>query len=149
MFRMLTNGRVGLVCLCGILAAIAGCGGGSSSVPDSGPELFYNSALHETGDLYRNVVLDTQKPPTSVADFAKYENGFPSGFREVKAGNIVVLWGAPLVESNTTTILAYEKAAPEAGGQVMMQDTRTVKKLTAEEFKAAPKAPGKAQEKPK
>ena len=142
-------GRAGLVPLCGALLAVAGCGGGGSSVPASGPELFYHTAMHEAGDLYRNVILDTQKPPTRVADFAKYENGFPSGYREVKEGNIVVLWGAPLVESNSTTVLAYEKAAPESGGHVVMQDTRTVKKMTAEEFKAAPKAPGKAEDKPK
>jgi hypothetical protein len=141
-------GRAGLAIVLGAVLGVAGCGGGGSSVPASGPDLFYHTALHEAGDLYRNVILDTQKPPSGLGDFAKYENGFPSGYREVKEGHIVVLWGAPLTESNSTTILAYEKATPESGGYVVMQDTRTVKKMTPEEFKAAPKAPGKAEDKP-
>jgi hypothetical protein len=142
-------GRRVLVPVSGALLVLAGCGGGGSSVPASGPDLFNYTALHEAGDLYRNVILDTQKPPTKAADFARYENGFPSGYREVKGGNILVFWGAPIAESGATTVLAYEKATPDSGGHVVMQDTRTVKKLTAEEFKAAPKAPGTVDAKPK
>jgi hypothetical protein len=138
---MQRSGHAALVGVLGILAALSGgCGG--SGAPTSGPELFQHSSLLEVGDLYRNVVLDTHKPPTKAADFAKYENGFPGGYRLVKEGEIVVLWGAPLEESATGTVLAYEKTTPESGGFVLMQDTRTIKKMTAPEFQAAPKAPG-------
>jgi hypothetical protein len=139
--------RIGHACLLtlllGAMVVFSGCSGGGSSSPSSGPDLFHHSSLQEAGDLYRNVILDTQKPPSKLSDFAKYENGFPTGYRELKEGNIVVIWGSPMVDSNTTTVLGYEKATPDTGGFVLMQDTRTVKKLTSEEFKAAPKARGK------
>src|SRR4051794_34388142 len=113
--------RAGLFTLIGTMAALSGgCGSGGSSTPTSGPDLFHHTSLMEAGDLYRNVILDTNKPPTKAADFAKYENGFPGGYREVKSGNIVVLWGAPLSESSSDTVLAYEKTTPESGGFVLM-----------------------------
>lgn len=47
-------------------------------------------------------------------------------------------------QSTAPEILAYGKEVPESGGYVLLLD-RTVKKMTAEEFRAAPKA-GKATE---
>ena len=38
-------------------------------------------------------------------------------------------------------MLAYHKDVPEKGGEVLMQDG-TAKKMTAEEFQAAPKPAG-------
>ncbi len=40
-------------------------------------------------------------------------------------------------------VLAYRKTVPEQGGQVLMQDGWTIKSMTADEFKAAPKAGGR------
>ena len=75
-----------------------------------------------------------------MAELTKYQMGWPSGYKSVKEGTIIVVWGAPLQEGVTDKVLAYEKQVAESGGFVLMQDGKTVKKMTADEFKAAPKA---------
>jgi hypothetical protein len=80
------------------------------------------------------------KAPAKLADLAKYAALCPVGYGEVKAGSVVLLFGAPIEEGASDTVLAYEKGAPESGGYVLMQDGKTIKKLTADEFKAAKKA---------
>ncbi|WP_435015750.1 hypothetical protein TA3x_003301 [Tundrisphaera sp. TA3] len=73
-----------------------------------------------------------------------------AAMNEVRNGNIIVQWGATLPDikeepgqSTAPEILAYGKDVPEKGGYVLHLD-RTVTKMTAEEFKAAPKAGAKA-----
>ena len=120
---------------------VAGCGGGGQKASE---EVFHNASLEEVGSLLSTRILDSGKPPTKLADLTKYEVGLPTGYKELKEGNIVVLWGAPIAEGATDTIIAYEKAVPDSGGYVLMQDGVTVKKMTADQFKAANKAPGKS-----
>jgi hypothetical protein len=135
--------HAGFVASLGMLMAVSGgCGSGGSSTPTSGPEVFQHASLQEVGDLYRTCIVDAKKPPTKLADLAKYEIGLPSGYQELKNGNIVVFWGAPVSDSASDIILAHEKATPTSGGYVLMQDGLTIKKMTAEEFKSAPKAGG-------
>jgi hypothetical protein len=64
----------------------------------------------------------------------------------LKQGEIVVQWGAKLPDTgeepgkvSAPEILAYQKIAPEQGGYVLLLD-RTIKKMTADQFKVAPKA---------
>lgn len=116
-----------------------GCGS-STSAPTTGPEVFHHAAMDEVANLYRASSEDAKKPPTKVANVSRYEIGLPSGYQELKNGNIIVYWGAPLSDSAANSILAYEKTTPESGGYVLMQDGSTIKKMTPEEFKAAPKA---------
>ena len=61
-------------------------------------------------------------------------------------GDVVVLWGPSSrtraeegSEDSADEVLAYEKRVPEQGGEVLMKN-RTVKTMTADQFKAAPKA---------
>ena len=70
----------------------------------------------------------------------KYEKGLPARLREVEAREIIVFYGVPLQDGASDQVIAYEKQTPESGGRVLMQDGRTIKKMTADEFKAAPKA---------
>ena len=60
----------------------------------------------------------------------------------LKSGDLVVQWGAPLSAegASSDTVLAYVKTVPEQGGYVLMQDGKSIKKMTADEFKNAPKA---------
>ena len=60
----------------------------------------------------------------------------------IKSGDLIVHWGAPLSPEDVTAdaVLAYVKPVPEQGGNVLMQDCKTIKTMTAAEFKTAPKA---------
>lgn len=124
----------------------SGCGTASGpSSPEASADLFKQNLLTEVGELFRVYKSDTGKPPKSLADFARYEPGLPGGYQAIKDKEVTVLWGAGLEEGATDKVLAYEKSTPTTGGTVVMQDGVTVKKLTAEEFESAPKAPGKAE----
>jgi hypothetical protein len=123
------------------LGLCAGCGntggGGSFEVaPDNGERY----PLVETGEILRNRMLDTKSPPRSLADIARYENAGPTAFNKIQKGEIVVVWGANPQDGVADKVLAYEKQTPQNGGFVLMQDGTTVKKMTAAEFQAAPKA---------
>jgi hypothetical protein len=119
----------------------AGCGssggGGSFEVaPDNGERY----ALVELGEILRNRMLDTTRPPASQAEIARYENVGPTAFNRIQKGEIVVVWGANPQAGVTDRVLAYEKQTPQSGGFVLMQDGTTVKKMTPAEFQAAPRA---------
>jgi hypothetical protein len=136
MLRFVRDGFI----LTAVLALAAGCessgGGGFEASPDNGDRY----ALTEVGEILRNRMLDTTQPPRSQDDIGRYENAGPTGFGRVKKGEIVVLWGTNPKDGASDQILAYEKKTPLAGGFVLMQDGLTVKKLTPDEFRAAPKS---------
>ena len=56
---------------------------------------------------------------------------------------MLVYWGAGISDEPeaASTVLAYHKDVPEKGGEVLMQNGKA-RKMTAEEFKAAPKPAG-------
>jgi hypothetical protein len=122
------------------LALSAGCessgGGGFEPSPENGDRY----ALTEVGEILRNRMLNTTQPPRNPADIARYENAGPTGLGKVQKGEIVVLWGANPKDGASDQVLAYEKKTPQSGGFVLMQDGTTVKKLTPDEFRSAPKA---------
>ena len=133
------------ICAMGVIAVAltAGCGGGG---PVNSPEVFENNALSEIGDIYRLYTEVNKKPPQSLRDFAPFREGTPNGIGAAARGEVVVLWGAQLndlTEEGTNDspdeVLAYLKDVPEKGGLVLMKN-RKIRSMTAEEFKAAPKA---------
>jgi hypothetical protein len=82
--------------------------------------------------------------PAKLSDVEKAKEFFPRGYDVVKSGEVVVLWGASVggegdIASGNEKVVAYEKKVPTEGGFVLMS-AGSVKKMTAEEFKAAPKA---------
>ncbi|WP_435015748.1 hypothetical protein TA3x_003299 [Tundrisphaera sp. TA3] len=122
---------------------LSGCG---SSTVENSPAVFENNALSEIGTIYRLYSEVSKKPPQSLKDFAPYREGTPDGINAAARGEIVILWGAKLndlTEEGTgdspDEVLAYMKEVPEKGGLVLMKN-RKIKSMTAEEFKAAPKA---------
>jgi hypothetical protein len=124
-----------------VVLSSAGCGssgGGGSfeAAPDNGERY----ALVEVGEILRNRKLDTTTPPRNQADIARYENAGPTAFNKIQKGEIVVRWGANPQDGTADHVLAYEKQTPQSGGFVLMQDGTTVKKMTPQEFQAAPKA---------
>ncbi len=140
--------RVGLAL---VLGSAVGLSSGCDSTPKAAAPEDRKENVQQTSFDEVKQMLELRKGDapgksiTKVADFAKYEKLLPNGLYKLKSGEIVFLFGAPVQEGGTDTILAYEKQAPESGGYVLMQDGTTVKKLTAEEFKAAKKAPGTPQ----
>jgi hypothetical protein len=123
----------------------AGCNStgevGTSS--DSKADRVQEMSLAQLGELLHLREQDAGRPAEKAVDLAKYEKAFPVAFGRVKAGEIVVL-AAPIEAAATDQVLAYEKQAAESGGYVLLRDGTTVKKMTADEFKAAQKAPGAA-----
>ena len=125
---------------------LAGCGGGSA--PKNDAEAKDSSSLNELGEAYRSYMIAKKKPPQKISDLLAAEAIGGNGVALAKTGNIVVQWGAVLPDTNeepggtpSPEILAYGKNVPEEGGYVLLLD-RTVKRMTADEFKAAPKAGG-------
>ncbi len=121
----------------------AGCGPGAQPVTEK-PE--QGVALSEVGEAYRVFTINNNRPPAKAEDFAAIEMMCPTGVVAVKKGDVVVRWGATLPDTGeepgkvaAPEILAYLKRVPEEGGYVLFRD-RTIRKLTADEFKAAPQA---------
>ncbi len=137
--------RVALCGICGLALLVAGCGG-TSGGPGAGQASRSNASLMDVGELYRIYTLTNKKPPESLKDLAPLQNAGPNGFGALKTGEIVVRYGATMADTeegpsktSSDEILAYEKTVPESGGAVLMLD-RTMKTMTAEEFKAGKKA---------
>jgi hypothetical protein len=125
---------------------LSGCSGGNAPANDA--EAKDSTSLSEVGEAYRSYTIAKKKPPQKLGDLLAAEAIGGNGVALAKSGDIVVQWGAVLPDTNeepggtsSLEILAYGKAVPEQGGFVLLLD-RTVKKMTAEEFKAAPKAGG-------
>jgi hypothetical protein len=127
------------------LLAVSGCGGDSKT--NTGPREFSNAdTLHEVAGMLRNHMAAKSAGPSKVADLAPFEIEYPRGFAAVKSGAVVVIWGAKVAGEGGTgaqgMIVAHMKDVPTNGGEVVL-DNGDVKTLTAEEFKAAPKAAAK------
>lgn len=131
------------VLLIAVFATAGGCG--SSTVTVTGADM-EASTLNELAETYRMYQASRKKPPGGVADLAKLESQGGNGLEAAKSGEIVVQWGATLPDLSeepgkvsSDKVLAYGKDVPNSGGSVLMLD-RTIKKMTADEFKNAPKA---------
>jgi hypothetical protein len=127
------------------LSLCPGCGssGGSPVTGGDKVEQAKSIALSEVGDLLRVRTEEGSKPPEKTTDLAKYERAFAVAYPKLKSGEIVLFLDTPLDEGASDKVLAYEKQTPESGGLVLMQDGKTVRKMTPDEFKAAPKAGSK------
>lgn len=127
----------------GLLAVVmaAGCGG-SSNEPVTQADAEKN-ALSDVGELYRMYTFEKKKAPTKVADFTPLEAMNPMGWDAIRKGGVIVRFGANLPDTNegpgtgtSDEVLAYQKQVPVSGGEVLMLN-RTIKTMTADEFKSA------------
>lgn len=129
------------------LLGLAAIGCGPSNRPPTADEAA-DGLLLQVGDMYRMYQISHKRPPSKVADFDSARAVAGNAYEALKSGQIVVLYGATMVDlkeepgpASSDVVLAYEKAVPESGGKVLLLD-RHVKTMTAEEFKAAPKPSG-------
>jgi hypothetical protein len=134
----MSSGRYGFVLLALIpLFFVSGCGQQSGTISE---EQRRKEDLAGIYDLYKLYAKKNQKPPAQLADLTQKEQrtSAPGATRVLQSEEYLVVWGADLAV-NDGAVLAYEKAAPTAGGWVLLRDG-TVKQMTAAEFEAAPKA---------
>ena len=130
--------RLVLAAVFGVLVAVAGgtgCGGGAGG-GDVAPADQAQLALTELGNLLRA----PNRPPAKLADLAAFEQTFSLGFNAVKTGEVVVLWGTPMLGEGDAgkgggTVVAYEKSAPTAGGWALYT-SGDVKKVAAADIPA-------------
>src|SRR5262245_29366415 len=124
------------------LAILAGCS--SQQAGDVAEMRGAPASLFEVNDLLHGGGANGG-PATQLSDFEKRKSLFPRGYHAVKNGDIIVLWGVPpkgegeVEKGVRQEIVAYEKDVPSAGGYVLYSGG-TIKKMTASEFAAAPKA---------
>jgi hypothetical protein len=86
-----------------------------------------------------------QRGPKTLEELELKGQNYLNAVGMLKTRELVVQWGAPLSPEGETSgaVLAYLKTVPEQGGSVLLQDGNTIKKMTADEFKAAPQAASK------
>jgi hypothetical protein len=132
--------KVLLAALLPALAAAAGCSGSGGGGGDQTPQ---QEALQEVADMIRAAAQPNGRGPAKLADFDKVRSMYPRGYEAVKSGEVVVLWGAGVKGEGEMAkggeVVAYEKDAPANGGYVLLSGGE-IKKVTAAEFGAAPKA---------
>ncbi len=129
------------VCCLAILTA--GCGASNKPLT---PDEREDDTLVQVGDLCRYYQLAKKKAPEKLGDLASVMSLAGNGYEALTSGKVVLRYGAMLTdtrdepgEGDSDEILAYKKDVPENGGKVLMLN-RSVKTVTAEEFKAAKKA---------
>lgn len=120
----------------GLMLAAAGCGkSGSDAATSAGPTA--KAALEDLAELLKFAKAENRRPPAKPADLAPYEAVFLTATVALQQRQIEYAWGADL--SGGQAVLAHDAKAASDGGWVLLQDG-TVKQMTADEFKAAPKA---------
>lgn len=133
--------RCGLIALGFIalpfLMSTPGCSGGSKTTFDPTGK----HKMEEVAQMLALVKNENAKPPGGINDLERVEPMVPLSATDLRSGEIIYSWGAGLSsEGNASnTVIAYEKKTPTDGGWVLMQDGKA-KQMTADEFKAAPKA---------
>lgn len=137
--------RMSSLMVLGLALLAAGCG--SSNRPTT-PEEADQATLAQVGELCRHYQFAKQKPPQKLADLQLLRTQGTHGFEALSSGKIALLYNAKLPDldedpghSESNEILAYQKEVPEGGGYVLLLN-RTVKKMTADEFKSAPRPAG-------
>ena len=121
--------------LAGLVLFAAGCGSPEPVKGTGTPS--GKEGLTDLGVLLKEFGEAKKRPPAKAADIEPVEPLHQAAYVGLVRGDIVYVWGAPL--SGGADVIAYEKQAETAGGWVLLQDG-TVKELTADQFRAAPRA---------
>ena len=127
------------ICLVAV-ALVAGCGANEGV---NSPETFDRGSLDEVSELYRSSASRLKKPPKSLKDLAGGKDMFLFGYNSVADGKVIVYWGVTPVPGDEPTeeILGYIANVPTEGGAVLLKNGM-VKKLSVDQFQAAPKPAG-------
>ena len=125
------------------LGLVTGCGGEPVGVPITDANRA-EAALNEVGQMFRMYTFEKHKPPKTVADLAPMETVLSVGLMALRNGGVIARSGVviqdieegPATKDSADEVMAYAKEVPTEGGLVLMHN-RTIKTMTADEFKAA------------
>ena len=101
--------------------------------------------LKQLGLAYHSHVGAMKRPPANAKELAPFFEKDAKLMETLTKGEYIILWKSSfenMTAGTSNTILGYEKETPTAGGLVLMADA-SVRNMTAEEFKKAPKGAGK------
>ncbi len=136
---------------CCLAVLVAGCS--DSNAPRTAEQVGHDNLI-QVGELYRHYQFTKQKPPQQLSDLNSLRGMGGNGFEAIRSGSIVLRYNATLPDTDedpghaeSSEVLAYEKQVPETGGYVLLLN-RTIKQMTADEFKAAPKPVGSKEGSP-
>jgi hypothetical protein len=128
-----------ILLFCAVALLFTGCESNRPLTKDDGE----NHTLVQVGELCRHYQVAKSKPPSKPADLALVRTMGANGYSALTSGAVVLLYGATLPDLSdepgndpSDQILAYTKETPDSGGKVLLLN-RTVKSMTADEFKAA------------
>ena len=119
-----------------LLTGLVGCGESSDRrgvLSDQG-----KLAMEDLGQFLNGLPGDGKKPPSKMSEFIPLEPMAPVVGDMMKSGDVIYIWGSAIIP-NSKSIIGHEKKVETDGGWVLLQDG-TVKKMSADEFKSAPKA---------
>ena len=125
------------------IGLVAGCGGEPTGVPITDSNRA-EAALNDVGQIFRLYTFSNHKPPKTIADFASFEAINAMGVLALRDGSVVARSGVviqdveegPATKDSADEVMAYAKEVPTSGGPVLMHN-RTIRQMTADEFKAA------------
>src|SRR5207248_2157202 len=95
-------------------------------------------ALAEIGQMLKSLAEEGRKPPARLGELEPVEPMLPTAAAMLRDGTLVYIWGA-VYATESDRVAAYEKNVPTEGGWVLLQN-EDIKHMTADEFRAAPKA---------
>jgi hypothetical protein len=124
-----------------LVGAATGCSGPGGGTGEQVPQ---EGILQEVADLLRSGTQPNGRGPAKLADLDRLQSMYSRGHHAIKSGAVVVLWGSGVQGEGEAAagggeVVAYEKDVPASGGYVLLTSGQ-VKKMTADEFQAAPKA---------
>ncbi len=114
---------------------VAGCGDSPARGPGTGGA---KDALADLGQMLKSLHDEGKQPPAAATELTQVEPMVPVAGPLLRDGTVVYLWGAGY-DAGGNKVVAHERRAATEGGYVLLQDG-SVKEMTADEFKAAPKA---------
>jgi hypothetical protein len=116
---------------------LAGCSSGGANAINQ--EM---TDLQELNQLLHAAARRAGHPPARLADLDRFQAKYPEVYNSVKSGDLVVLWGTPIMTEKDVgkpeMVLAYGKDVPTNGGYVLLSGGK-VTKMSAAEFATAPK----------
>jgi hypothetical protein len=121
-----------------VIALVPGCG-----MQQAAARAKRTNDLKAIGLAYHNYHQTFGKGPAKAEDLKEFLYDDASAWNALQSGDVVLIYGVNIAtgmpQGASITVLGHEKDASTKSGLVLLGDA-SVKSMTADEFKAAPKA---------